>query len=210
MMCRCGGTGRRPGLKIPWENIPYRFDSGQRHHFFVKTCRISEKLLLRQVFDIINNDVYFIGVVMKKKIIIGTELLLLIIIGIVVFSIFPKHELLSGSMKNVEKVIVIKDIYGVNEKKDIPNSEFESLLHELKSVQTTKIKHPRHLESMQNNPYYTIEITYSSGKVDTIYSTEIKVKFYRFLDTKGADGDDGYILSSKSDSILNILEKLIP
>ena len=22
VICRCGGTGRRPGLKIPWEEIP--------------------------------------------------------------------------------------------------------------------------------------------------------------------------------------------
>ena len=26
-----GGTGRRPGLKIPWVNNPYRFDSGLEH-----------------------------------------------------------------------------------------------------------------------------------------------------------------------------------
>ena len=33
--CRCGGLGRRPGLKIPWENIPYRFDPGHRHQFHI-------------------------------------------------------------------------------------------------------------------------------------------------------------------------------
>ena len=33
--CRCGGIGRRPGLKIPWENIPYRFDPGHRHQFHI-------------------------------------------------------------------------------------------------------------------------------------------------------------------------------
>ena len=33
--CRCGGIGRRPGLKIPWENIPYRFDPGHRHQVHI-------------------------------------------------------------------------------------------------------------------------------------------------------------------------------
>ena len=28
---RCGGIGRRPGFKIPWELFPCRFKSGQRH-----------------------------------------------------------------------------------------------------------------------------------------------------------------------------------
>ncbi len=32
MLCRCGGIGRRAGLKIRWANNPYRFDSDHRHH----------------------------------------------------------------------------------------------------------------------------------------------------------------------------------
>ena len=31
-ICRNGGIGRRPGLKIPWDFISYRFDPGFRHH----------------------------------------------------------------------------------------------------------------------------------------------------------------------------------
>ena len=33
---RNGGTGRRPGLKIPWELIPYRFDPGFRHQYIAE------------------------------------------------------------------------------------------------------------------------------------------------------------------------------
>ncbi len=32
VLCRCGGIGRRAGLKIRWANNPYRFDSDHRHH----------------------------------------------------------------------------------------------------------------------------------------------------------------------------------
>ena len=32
LLCRNGGIGRRPGLKIPWDFFSYRFDPGFRHH----------------------------------------------------------------------------------------------------------------------------------------------------------------------------------
>ena len=36
LICRCGGTGRRTGLKILRLNKPCRFDSGHLHHRFIK------------------------------------------------------------------------------------------------------------------------------------------------------------------------------
>ena len=35
-LCRNGGIGRRPGLKIPWDFFSYRFDPGFRHHYIAE------------------------------------------------------------------------------------------------------------------------------------------------------------------------------
>ena len=35
-ICRNGGIGRRPGLKIPWDFISYRFDPGFRHQYIAE------------------------------------------------------------------------------------------------------------------------------------------------------------------------------
>ena len=37
MLCRSGGTGRHEGLKIPWANRPYGFESRLRHFYFFNT-----------------------------------------------------------------------------------------------------------------------------------------------------------------------------
>ena len=39
-LCRCGGTGRRTGLKILRLNKPCRFDSGHLHHTYSKGFKI--------------------------------------------------------------------------------------------------------------------------------------------------------------------------
>ena len=39
--CRCGGTGRRTGLKILRLNKPCRFDSGHLHHSNIKGLKSS-------------------------------------------------------------------------------------------------------------------------------------------------------------------------
>ena len=35
-VCRNGGIGRRPGLKIPWDFFSYRFDPGFRHQYIAE------------------------------------------------------------------------------------------------------------------------------------------------------------------------------
>ena len=37
---RCGGIGRRAGLKILWTNHPYRFDPDHRHHHQPNSNRV--------------------------------------------------------------------------------------------------------------------------------------------------------------------------
>ena len=115
--------------------------------------------------------------------------------------------MLSGDTKNVVKITVIKDMYGSSEMKILSSTESEPLLSALKAVRTTTVKHPKHLESMQNDPKYAIEIAYTDGTVDKIYSTETKL--FRYIDTKGPDGDSGYIISNKDESILQLLEKSV-
>ena len=48
--CRSGGIGRRPGLKIQWEYIPYRFEPGFRHQNQIK-YRAVEQLVARRAHN---------------------------------------------------------------------------------------------------------------------------------------------------------------
>ena len=48
--CRSGGIGRRPGLKIPWEYIPYRFEPGFRHQHQT-IYRAVEQLVARRAHN---------------------------------------------------------------------------------------------------------------------------------------------------------------
>ncbi len=148
---------------------------------------------------------------MKKKIILVVILVLLFFVGFLVYNLFLNNNpMLSGDVKNVVRITVIKDMCGLPETKILSNTESELLLNALKAVRTTTVKHPKHFESMQNDPKYAIEIAYIDGTVDKIYSTETRVKFFRFIDTKGPSGDSGYIISNIDESILQILEKFVP
>jgi len=145
---------------------------------------------------------------MKKKMILVVLVVLLFFVGFLVYNLFlNNNSMLSGDTNNVVKVTVI--MYGSSEMKILSNTESEPLLNALKAVRTTTVKHPKHLESIQNDPKYAIEITYTDGTVDKIYSTEIRVKFFRYIDIKGPDGDSGYIISNKVESILQLLEKYV-
>ena len=145
---------------------------------------------------------------MKKKIIFVVLVVLLLFVGFLVYNLFlDNNSMLSGDTKNVVKITVIKDMYGSSEMKILSSTESEPLLSALKAVRTTTVKHPKHLESMQNDPKYAIEIAYTDGTVDKIYSTETKL--FRYIDTKGPDGDSGYIISNKDESILQLLEKSV-
>ena len=42
-ICRNGGIGRRPGLKIPWDFFSYRFDPGFRHHYIAEWSSLAAR-----------------------------------------------------------------------------------------------------------------------------------------------------------------------
>ena len=148
---------------------------------------------------------------MKKKLILVFLVIFLYVIGFLVYKLYLNNiSILSGDARNVEKITVIKDMYSSSDMRILSNTESEPLLNALKAVRTMMIKHPKHLESMTCDSKYVIEIAYTDGKVDKIYSTEIGVKFFRFIKTKGPDGDSGYILTNKDESIHNMLKKYVP
>jgi hypothetical protein len=136
-------------------------------------------------------------------------LIIVVVAGVVLFFVFNRHQpLVTGNINDLSEITIIKGRYSQEGEitKSLSTADAKILFEELKSTRTAVVKHPKHLESMQNDPLYTIEVYYENGKMDTIYSTEILVKLFRFIDTKGPDGDSGYILSNKNERILSLLE----
>jgi hypothetical protein len=145
---------------------------------------------------------------MKRKgvfIIVG----LIVIVGVVAFIYLTNsnNSMLSGNTKEVDKITVSSNFDSLSEPKTLSDEEMKTVLDLLKTLRTTTVKHPKHLESMENDPAYTIKVEYENGNIDEIYSTEIKIKYFRFLDSKGPDGDKGYIISNKSDELLQFLNE---
>jgi len=136
-------------------------------------------------------------------------MIFVVVAGAVSFHLVTRYQpLVTGSINDVSEIVIIKGRYSQDDemKKVLSSSDARTLFIELKDARTAVVKNPNHLESMQNDSLYIIEIYYKNGAMDTVYSTEIRVKFFRFLETKGPDGDPGYILSSKNEKILSLLE----
>jgi len=118
-----------------------------------------------------------------------------------------RHQLLTGNINNLSEIIIIKGLHDEEKiTKILSPSEAKTLFIALRCVDTSKSKSARFLESMENNSLYTIQVYYKNGKIDVIYSTEIRLKFYRIIDTKASAGNSEYVLSSKSGKIFYLLE----
>lgn len=55
---------------------------------------------------------------------------------------------------------------------------------------------PSHSQSQQSEPDYQLYIHYRNGGADLLRSTETGRCVYRFSDTRGPDGDEGYVSAS--------------
>ncbi|MCL2507774.1 MAG: hypothetical protein FWF05_01220 [Oscillospiraceae bacterium] len=143
-----------------------------------------------------------------KKAIIACLAIVLVAAGAVSFFVYGyyRQPLVTGNVKNLSTITVIKD--GFNQdgiKKALAPSDAKALFEEIKGTKTMAVRHPKQLDRMHLDSLYIIEVYYKNGKVDTIYTTEV-LKLFRFIDTKGPDGDSGYMLSSKNEKIFSLLE----
>ena len=75
---------------------------------------------------------------------------------------------------------------------------FEMLAH----MPATQVPHPTHIESMQADTQFRIEIHYTQGGIDTIYEMWGTGTFFRFTDTVGSSNDPGFVMGGNQDLIL--------
>jgi hypothetical protein len=142
---------------------------------------------------------------MKNKYFIVLGLIVVAVITVLAF-ILNNNSMLSGNTTDVVKITVSSNYDSLVVPMTLSSEEIEIVLDILKSVKTTTVKHPNHLQGMNSDGHFTFEIEYINGTIDVIYATEIQVKYFRFLDSKGPDGDRGYIISNKMYDLLRFLE----
>jgi len=143
---------------------------------------------------------------MKKIYFIVLGLIVVAVITVIAFILNNNNSMLSGNTKDVFKITVSSNYDSLVVPKTLSSEENKIVLDILKSVKTTTVKHPNHLQGMDSEVPFTFEIDYINGTIDVIYATEIQVNFFRFLDSKGPDGDRGYIISNKMDDLLQFLK----
>jgi hypothetical protein len=136
-----------------------------------------------------------------KKYFIVLGLIVVAVITVLAFILNNNNSMLSGNAKDVVKVTISSNYDSLVVPKTLSSEENKIVLDILKSVKTTTVKHPNHLQGMYSERPFTIEVEYVNGTIDVIYATEIQVKYFRFLDSKGPDSDSGYIISSKMDDL---------
>ena len=130
---------------------------------------------------------------MKKKIIILLAVVIVVVSAL--FTYFYKYagSLVSQDVKNVECIIIAMYPYDTNktivEDKNEINKIFNILLQ---TTDITNDRHPSHLESMQHDPKFIIDIKYNDGKIDNLFASPHTNYIGRFLNSKGSSGDPGY------------------
>lgn len=143
---------------------------------------------------------------MKKIYFIILGLIVVAVITVLAFILNNNNSMLSGNIKDVVKITVSSNYDSLVVPKTLSSEENKIVLDILKSIKTTTIKHPNHLQGMDSEVPFTLEIEYVNGTIDVIYASEIPVKYFRFLESKGPDGDRGYIISNKMDDLLQFLK----
>lgn len=142
---------------------------------------------------------------MKKNYFIVLGLIVVAVITVLAF-ILNNNSMLSGNTKDVVKITVSSNYDSLVVPKTLSSEENKIVLDILKSINTTTVKHPNHLQGISSDSPFTFEVEYINGTIDIIYTTEMQVKYFRFLDSKGPDGDRGYIISNKMDDLLQFLK----
>jgi len=130
---------------------------------------------------------------MKKKIIILLAVVIVVVSAL--FTYFYKYagSMVSQDVKNVDSIVIAMYPYDTNkiivEDKNEINKIFNILLQ---TTDITNDRHPSHLESMQHDPQFIIDIKYHNGKKDNLFASPRTNYIGRFLNSKGNSGDPGY------------------
>ena len=77
----------------------------------------------------------------------------------------------------------------------------------LANMAATLVPHPTHIESMQADNQYRIEIHYTQGGMDVIYDMWGSAMFFRFTDTVGSCNDPGFVMGENRD-LVDLLEQV--
>ncbi len=130
---------------------------------------------------------------MKKKIIILLAVVIVVISALFTYFYNYAGSLVSQDVKNVDSIVISMHPYDTNkiiveDKKEI-NKIFNILLQ---TTDITNDRHPSHLESMQHDPKFIIDIKYNDGKIDNLFASPRTNHIGRFLNSKGRSEDPGY------------------
>lgn len=140
-----------------------------------------------------------------KKYFIVLGLIVVAVISVLSF-ILNNNSMLSGNAKDVVKITVSSNYDSLVVPKTLSSEENKIVLDILKSVKTTTVKHPNHNQGKHSERPFTIEVEYANGTIDSIYATEVPLKYFRFLDSRGPDGERGFIISDETDDLMQFLK----
>ena len=103
------------------------------------------------------------------------------------------------SINNVERIVILFDPNVGGDLRTVyitEQSEIEYLYGLLRETTVTRVNAwPSHMSSLQHNSAFKIHIEYQDGQTDQLCAPENGGWGYihRFLDTRGIDGDPGFI-----------------
>lgn len=79
---------------------------------------------------------------------------------------------------------------------ELTDDQAVELLKLFSEAESREFLYPTHPSAQMSDPVYVINISFSDGQEDVLYSTERGARFfYRFTGTYGEQGDQGYVLA---------------
>ena len=144
---------------------------------------------------------------MKKKIIILLAVVIVVFSALFTYLYKYAGSMVSQNVKNVDSIVIATYPYDTNKIIVEDKNEISKIFNIL--LQTTDIindRHPSHLESMQHDPKFIIDIKYNNGKTDNLFASPRTNYIGRFLNSKGSSGDPGYRIGKNQmiwDYVLN-------
>jgi beta-lactamase regulating signal transducer with metallopeptidase domain len=120
--------------------------------------------------------------------------------GLLPDTVSEPPRLISGQSTDVSGIAITSSAQTVS----LNTDDIQALFSILEECEVSATPYPEHLQAQVSDPMYTITVNFKDGTGDTIYSTETGKYYYRFLDTYGDQGDQGY-LSVYSQEIYDLI-----
>lgn len=135
---------------------------------------------------------------MKKKgviIVISALVLALVAVSLIFILRSPKTEFITKTRSQVTEMGITNNPTTKPKKIVTKNqSQISDIFNIIQETKDTKINRtPNHADSLQQDVKFRIEISYSDGTLDLIQGTKSPYGIFRTLNSKGPQGDPGFI-----------------